>query len=332
MTTRASTATGRTSPSHQTDVAVSVVLPVYNEVENIPILFDELTAVFQSPEMDGYREYEVIFVEDGSDDGTGELIDNYAAEHPHVQSIHLARNWGQSAALAAGFDVSRGEIIVPMDADLQNDPQDIPALIRRIEVGYDCVSGYRKDRNDPVTKTIPSGIQTRLAKLTGPDINDFGCTLTAYRAEALEGISLYGEEHRYIPAQLYDRGYSITEVEVNHRPREHGESRYGFGRLLRGFSDLIFHLLWNRYSTRPFHLFGGGGFVIFMLGMLLGSWFVVAKYALGQPLGPNLPQLLLAVGMVLFGALMVVFGVVIQFLTRMYYDDRPEYRVERVVD
>lgn len=332
MTTTASKATGRTSPSRRTDIAASVVLPVYNEVGNIPTVFDEVEAVFQREWMAEYNPHEVIFVEDGSDDGTSELIDGYARDNEHVQSIHLARNWGQSAALAAGFDAARGAVIIPMDCDGQNDPSDIPKLLTEYERGFDCVSGNRKDRNDPRSKTIPSAIQTRLAKLTGPDINDFGCTLSVYDADALDGISLYGEEHRYIPAQLYDRGYSISEVDVNHRPREHGESRYGIGRLLRGFSDLVFHLLWNRYSTRPFHLFGGGGLVILTVGLLIGAWFVGAKYLAGQALLPNLPQLLLSVGMVLFGALMIIFGVVIQFLTRMYYDDRPAYRVERVVE
>lgn len=332
MSTKTSRATGRTSPSPQTDVVASVVLPVYNEVDNIPTVFGEVEAVFQRPWMAEYRPYEVVFVEDGSEDGTSDLIDRYATEHGHVRSVHLSRNRGQSTALAAGFDASRGGVVIPMDADGQNDPADIPDLLAEYERGFECVSGNRQDRNDPVSKTIPSAIQTRLAKLTGPDINDFGCTLTVYDADALESVDLYGEEHRYIPAQLYDRGYSISEVDVNHRPREHGESRYGVGRLVRGFSDLLFHLLWNRYSTRPFHLFGGSGVAILTLGLLLGAWVTGGNFAGGEPLMANLPQLLLSVGMVLFGLLLVMFGVIIQFLTRLYYEERKPYRVERVVE
>lgn len=315
-----------------TEVVTSVVIPVYNEIDNLPVLLDELLAVRSRDSMADFTPIEIIFVEDGSTDGTSEWIDARAERVECVRAIHLRRNWGQSAALAAGFDHARGEFVVPMDGDLQNDPADIPRLLGTLTQGYGCVSGYRKDRNDPWHKTIPSAIQTKLAKKTGPDINDFGCTLTAYRSDALDEVDLYGEEHRYIPAQLHDKGYSVTEEVVNHRERKHGESRYGIGRLVRGFSDLVFHWIWNRYSTRPFHFFGGLGFVVLTLGGLLGSYLTIAKYALGQSLLSNLPQLLLSVGMVLFGLLLVVFGVIVQFLTRIYYRDESEYRISRVVE
>ncbi|MDR9382592.1 MAG: glycosyltransferase family 2 protein [Natronomonas sp.] len=329
MTTSKSKVTGRTSLS-RSEPDVSVVVPVYNEVENVPVLFDEIEAAF-SHEL-GDRAHEILFVEDSSDDGTAELVDDLALWHEHVRALHLSRNWGQSAALAAGFDAANGDVIVPMDGDLQNDPADIPALLARVDDGADCVSGNRADRHDPWHKTIPSAIQTRLAKLTGADIDDFGCTLKAYRADALADVDLYGEEHRYLPAQLYDRGYEIEQIDVNHRPREHGESRYGVGRLVRGFSDLVFHVLWNRYSTRPFHLFGGVGLSILAVGCLVGLWVVGAFYLGDATLLGNLAKLLLSVGMVLFGALLTLFGVVVQFLTRIHYDDRPGYRVERVVE
>lgn len=310
---------------------LSVVLPVYNEVENIPILFEELQQTLDNDIPDSHTPYEIIWVEDGSDDGTSRLIDELAADHSFVTAIHLGRNWGQSAALAAGFDIAAGDVVVPMDADLQNDPADIPALLAKLDEGYDCVSGYRKDRNDPLSKRIPSRIQTTLAKLTGPDINDFGCTLKAYRADALKNIDLYGEGHRYIPAKLYDNGYSITELEVNHRPRERGESRYGVGRLVRGFSDLVFNYLWNQYSTRPFHLFGGVGLAILGVGMLLGVGLVGLRLFAGMPLLEHLPALLLSVSMVLFGLVVVMFGTVVGFLTKIYYQDKTEYRIDRVV-
>jgi len=306
---------------------VSVVIPAYNEAKNLAPLVRETADALADGPGEGY---EIIIVDDGSTDETHEKGSHLAQLYDQVTFIELSRNFGQSPALSAGIDAAHGDVIVPMDGDGQNDPADIPALVGRLMDGYDCVSGYRRDRNDPLAKRIPSGIQTRLAKLTGPDINDFGCTLTAYRSAALADVDLYGEEHRYIPSQLYHNGFRIDEMEVNHRPREHGQSRYGAGRLVRGFSDLAFHLLWNRYSTRPMHLFGGAGFLAMALGLLVGSYFVGAKYLTGAALAPNLPQLLLSVGLVLSGMVVVLFGIVIQFLTRIHYSDRPEYRIERV--
>lgn len=311
---------------------VSVVVPVYNERENLPKLLNEIDNVFLDDSMSSYRPYEILFVEDESTDGTADWIDHCASANDNIRSIHLKRSWGQSAALAAGFDAARGDLIVPMDGDGQNDPRDIPALLEKLEEGYDCVSGNRADRHDPVTKTIPSAIQTRLAKATGPGINDFGCTLKAYRREAIEDIDLYGEGHRYIPAKLHDKGYSITEIDVNHRERKHGESRYGVGRLIRGFSDLVFHWFWVGFSSRPFHLFGGGGFLTLALGGVLGFYLIVQNYIGDVVLIKHLPELLLSVGMVLFGLLLVVFGVVLEFLTKIYYRDEPEYRIERIAD
>lgn len=309
-------------------MTVSVVIPVYNERANLPQLFEELETVFAELG----REYELLFVEDGSTDGTSAWIDKRASDHEHVKAIHLKRSWGQSAALAAGFDHASGEIVIAMDADLQNDAHDIPNLLEKLEEGYDCVSGRRVDRHDPLSKTIPSAIQTRLAKFTGPDINDFGCTLKAYRREALECIDLRGETHRYIPAQLYDNGYSVTEINVNHRPRKHGESRYGLGRLLRGFSDLLFHLIWVRYSSRMFHLFGGGGLVILGSGFGLGLFLLVLNYIDETSLMAQLPSLILSVGMVLFGLITVMFGVTLEFMTKMYYREESEYRIAEIVE
>jgi len=309
---------------------VSVVVPAYNESKNLtPLVEQTVTALSEAP---GIGECEIVLVDDGSTDDTADVAARLAHLFEQVRFVCLSRNFGQSAALSAGIDAARGDVLVPIDADLQNDPADIPALVARLGDGYDCVSGNRADRRDPLAKRVPSEIQTRLAKLTGPDIEDFGCTLTAYRATALESVDLYGEEHRYIPAQLHHNGFRITEMDVNHRPREHGDSHYGVGRLVRGFADLVFHLLWNRYSTRPFHLFGGVGLSVVALGSLIGLWVVGSFYFGNATLLGNMAKLLLSVGMVLFGTLSVFFGVVVQFLTRIHYDDRPEYRVERVVD
>lgn len=324
--------TGQHDTATEMAVRVSVVVPVYNERENLPPLLEEIDAAFLSGEIDAWRPYEIIFVEDDSTDGTGAWVDDAALANDNIRAVHLKRNWGQSAALAAGFDEARGEVIVPMDGDLQNNPADIPALLEKINAGADCVSGWRKDRDDPWHKTIPSALQTRLAKFTGPDINDFGCTLTAYRREALEAIDLRGETHRYIPAQLYDKGYSVTEVEVDHRPREHGQSRYGFGRLLRGFVDLIFHWVWVRYSASPMHLLGGAGVVLTGLGVLLGVLSLGQKYLLGQQLAPHLPRLVLLSLLIVTGVLLLVFGIQAELMMKLYYRDETEYRVDRIVE
>lgn len=310
---------------------LSVVAPAYNEADNLRPFLTELIDVLDA--LSDYQPYEVLLVNDGSADETGALIDHAARLYPEVVAIDLSRNFGQTAALAAGINHARGEVVVTLDSDGQNDPGDIPVLLDRLESGFDCVSGWRHDRQDPLAKRVPSRIQTRLAKLTGPDINDFGCTLKAYRREALGEICLYGEGHRYIPAKLHDAGFSVTEVPVNHRPRENGASKYGTGRLIRGFVDLVWHVLWNRYSTRPFHLFGGVGFVLMAVGGIVGVAAVAHNWidpAVG--LQPYLPQLLLAVGMVLFGLLTAMFGTIMEFLTRIYYEDRQEYRIERVIE
>lgn len=331
---RQSPGLGRTSASIATDrdAVLSVVIPVHNEAENVPQLFDELQATLTRDEMADWQPAEVLWVEDGSTDGTTQAVDDLAASHDHVTAIHLQGTGGQSAALAAGMDAASGDVVVPMDGDLQNDPADIPRLLFHLEDGHDCVSGWRRDRDDPWHKTIPSAIQTRLAKLTGPDINDFGCTLTAYRAEALEAVDLRGETHRYIPAQLYDKGYSVSEVDVNHRPREHGESRYGAGRLIRGFVDLVFHWFWVRYGTRPMHLLGGGGFVAIGAGVGIGLISLVQRYVLGVPLDPRTPRLILVALLVVTGVQLVVFGFLAEMLTKLHQREDTEYRITQVVE
>lgn len=307
--------------------AVSVVLPVYNEADNLTPLTKELVPVLDSA---GY-DYEIFFVDDGSTDDSRESIHHLAELFAPVRGVFLRRNFGQSAAIAAGIDHANGEYIVTLDADGQNDPADIPRLLDRLEAGYDCVSGWRKERNDPVAKRIPSRIQTYLARFTGPDIHDFGCTLTAYRAAALHDITVYGEGHRYIPAKLYKHGYRITEEEVNHRERKHGDSKYGAGRLVRGLVDLGFHIFWNRYSSRPAHVLGGGGLMLILLGALIGGHAIVLKYLFGISLVPRLPRLVLTALFVLLGTQLVVFGLLAEMHTKRFYRNEREYRVSAAV-
>ena len=315
-----------------TAVRTSIVLPAYNEAGNLRPLVEEVMDVVGSEPMAGFRPTEVIVVDDGSTDGTTDIVEALADEYPPVRGVFLRGNFGQSAALEAGFDEAAGEYVVTLDADGQNNPADIPTLLGGLTDGYDCVSGWRTDRDDPLSKTVPSRIQTVLATYTGPEIHDFGCTLKAYRREAVEEIQLRGEGHRYIPAKLYERGFEITEEPVDHRPREHGSTKYGNGRLLRGFVDLLFQVFWNRYSRRPLHLLGGGGLLLLTVGGLLGTHAVVMKYAFGESLLPHLPRLVLTVALVLFGFQLVMFGVLAEMLTRLLYRDERPYRIRRTYD
>lgn len=311
-------------------ITTTIVVPAYNEVDNVRPLVEEIESVLDSKAMAEYAPVEVLFVDDCSTDGTRQVLREVAAENDRVSAIFLRRNFGQTPALAAGIDVAVGDYVVTMDADRQNNPADLPALLDTLAEGYDCVSGWRRERNDPLSKKVPSAIQTYLARLTGPDIHDFGCTLTAYRIEALEDINLYGEGHRYIPAKLHKRGYRITEIEVDHRPRTEGDSKYGLKRLLKGFVDLLFHIFWNRFSTRPLHFLGGGGMILLSIGLVIGSHAVILKYALGVELLPRTPRLILTIALVLFGFQLIMFGFLAEMMIKVYYRDDREYRIESI--
>lgn len=319
---------GRTKRS----VRTSIVTPAYNERENIRPLVNELLDTFAQPAAEAYPPIEIIIVDDGSTDGTREVICDLAEAIPQVRGVLLRRNFGQSAALAAGIDNAAGTWIVTIDADGQNDPADIPELLSVLTDGYDCVSGWRRDRNDPLSKTIPSAIQTRLAWITGPDIHDFGCTLKVYRADALRDIDIYGEGHRYIPAKLHKQGYRITERPVRHRERTAGETKYGWSRLLKGSIDLLFHAFWNRYSTRPIHFLGGSGLVLMAAGGVMGIHAILLKYVYGLELVPRTPRLILTVGLVLFGFQLLMFGFLAEILAKLHYGNKKTYRIERIHD
>jgi len=302
----------------------SVVVPTYNEVETAPAIVSSLRA--------HQIVSEIVVVDDGSTDGTTATVAQAAECTPDLEAVILQDNFGQSAALSAGIDRALGEVVVPMDGDGQNDPADIPVLVDRLEAGdADVVSGWRRDRDDPLSKRIPSRIQTRLAIWTGPDIHDFGCTLTAYRAPAIAEADLRGERHRYLPAQLDQLGYDVDEIEVNHRPRDAGDSHYGPGRLVRGFVDLVYHLFRVRYRSRPMHLFGAVGLVVTGLGLGLGGWLTVQRLVFGAGLLPRLPALLLAVSMTLWGTGILALGILTELLTEVLAQRERPYRVARVV-
>lgn len=307
---------------------ISVIFPVYNERENLRQLHKETREVME----ENFDQWETIYVDDGSGDGSYEVLKELYEEDDHVKVLRFGRNFGQSAALAAGFDHAQGDVMVSMDSDLQNDPKDIPRLVEKLEEGYDCVSGWRKERKDPVTKRFPSWIQTKLAKKTGPEIHDFGCTLKAFRSEAVKDIDIYGEDHRYIPAKLHKKGYKVTELPVNHRERKHGKTKYGFTRLPKGLLDLTFLVFWNRFSTRPLHFLGGFGLVFSASGILLGLYRILMYFIYGVRLSANLPSLILAVGLVLFGVLLIMFGFLAEMITKIYHEEKKPYRIDKALE
>lgn len=319
------------TPDSEVTVELSIILPAFNEADNVEPLTGEIINTLENDvELSG--NYEIVFVNDGSTDGTGNKLRDLALNFPNLKVISLQRNFGQSAALAAGVDHSSGNVIITMDADGQNDPSDIPALLDRLDDGYDCVSGWRKQRRDPLTKRIPSRIQTWLAGWTGPEIHDFGCTLKAYRRESIEGMDLYGEGHRYIPARLYRQGYSVTEIPVNHRPRENGESKYGAARLVKGFLDLLFNIFWNRFGSRPIHFVGGLGLLFMFIGGLIGMHAIAIKYTFGIPLAPRTPRLILVIGFIIFGFQLLMFGFLAEMITKIYYKRSIPYRVSEIIE
>jgi glycosyltransferase involved in cell wall biosynthesis len=311
---------------------LSIVLPVYNEKGNLNPLIEELIETIESDELERYRPYEIIFVDDGSSDGSEDILREAAETYPEVKTILLRRNFGQSAALSAGINSSSGEVIVTMDSDMQSDPADIPRLLEELDEGYDCVSGWRKNRKDSVSKTIPSKVQTYLAWLIGPKIHDFGCTLKAYRSEAIKDIDLHGEGHRYIPARIKHRGYLTSEVVINHRPRGDGKTKYGSKRLIKGSLDLLFHAFWISFSSRPMHLLGSLSLISTSVGVLLGIHAIFIKYIYDIPLEPRTPRLILISLLILFGFQLLIFGVLAEMITKLYYTNEEPYRIDTVIE
>jgi glycosyltransferase involved in cell wall biosynthesis len=254
---------------------LSLIIPVYNEEKNLPDLFREIEDVLISLTLKS----EIIFVDDGSTDGSFMVLKRHHEGKPHVRVIRFGRNFGQTAAIAAGFDAAQGDIVVTLDADLQNDPKDLPALIQKINEGFDLVSGWRKSRKDPLlSRRVPSRIaNVFISWATGVHLHDYGCTLKAFRKDVVKNLHLYGEMHRFIPAIASERGVAITEVEVNHRPRLRGRSKYGVLRTFKVILDLLTVRFLLTYSTRPLQIFGLIGLLSGGLGFLIGAYLTFQK-------------------------------------------------------
>jgi glycosyltransferase involved in cell wall biosynthesis len=299
---------------------ISVVVPLFNERENLVPLHDELVKVMGVVG----RSYEILFVDDGSSDGSADVLRKIKAADPGVRVIRLARNSGQTAALQCGFSNARGEVVIAIDADGENDPGDIPKLLACLGEGYDIVSGWRKERwkDAALTRRIPSLTANWLiSRLTGVELHDYGCTLKAYRGDLARSLRLYGEMHRFVPALAAEQGARVTEVEVNFRPRRSGASKYGPGRILRTFLDLVTVRFLSGYSTRPIQVFGAIGAVLGALGSLWTGTLVFEKIVLGYSLGDR-PALLLAVLLVVVGVQFVSLGLLGEMLARTYHESQ----------
>jgi glycosyltransferase involved in cell wall biosynthesis len=309
---------------------LSVVVPVYNEADNVAPLHEELAAVLAPTD----RSYEIIFVDDGSDDGSGRRLAEVQARDPHVVVVRLARNYGQTAALAAGLAHSRGADVVTMDGDRQNDPADIPALLARRGEGFALVAGWRAKRQDPwLSRRLPSSVANALIGLiTGVRLHDYGCTLKAMDGELARSLRLYGEMHRFIPALIDDQGGRIAEMPVRHRPRVAGESKYGISRTLRVFLDLVTVKFLSIYSTRPIHVFGVVGLLSTIVGLAIVGLLGFEKLYLGHRIADR-PLLLLGILLTITGLQFVTMGLLGELLVRTYHEsqNKPVYRVESVL-
>lgn len=310
---------------------VSVIVPIYNEVESLPHLIEAIaTAVAESQ-----ISYEIVCVDDGSSDGSTELLKQLAQNRADLRAVILRRNYGQTAAMSAGFKHAQGKVFITLDGDLQNDPADIPHLLARLDEGYDLVSGWRKSRQDAaLTRLLPSKIANWLiGNVTGVKLHDYGCSLKAYRAELVADMNLYGELHRFLPALAFIEGARITEIPVRHHARRFGQSKYGLGRTLRVLMDLFTIFFMKKFLTRPMHVFGSFGLASMVAGTLLGSYLTFLKLGLGQSIGDR-PLLILAVVLFLAGIQLFSFGLLAELLMRTYHEsqNRPIYRVREVVE
>lgn len=306
---------------------LSIIVPAYNEEENIVLLHRELSLVLSGLN----KKYEIIFINDGSNDSTLKEMLQLKEQDLKVKIISFKKNFGQTAAWDAGFRSASGRLIIVMDADLQNDPRDIPRLIQKLDEGYDVVSGWRYKRNDTLSKRLFSFFANKLRRsLTGEKIHDSGCSLKIYKRECLQKIKLYGEMHRYITAILSWKGYRIGEIKVNHNPRKHGKTKYSFSRLFRGMMDLIIITFWQRYSTRPIHFFGGIGFFSLSLGSLITVYLVFIRLFLREPLS-NRPLLLLAILLIISGIQLLLFGILADICLKIYSKDEETYLIDQKI-
>jgi len=310
-------------------VDISVIIPTFNEEENVEVLYKELKTVVISLTLN----FEIIFVDDCSTDTTNQRLLELHTKDPLVKIIKFRKNFGQSAAMKAGFDYAQGRLIITMDADLQNDPHDIPMMIEKIEnENFDVVCGWRYNRKDPALKKAVSKLANRFRSiLTGETIHDSGCTLRIYKQEAIRDIELYGELHRYIPAMLLWKGYRIGEIKTNHRQRVSGKSKYSWKRLAKGFLDLLVIAFWQKYSFRPMHIFGGSGLIMGFVGFFITAYLILERLLFGAGLSER-PLFLIGILLIIVGVQFLAIGLLADIMLKVYYgqNQRKSYLIEQI--
>ena len=298
---------------------LSTIVPVFNEEDSLP---DFAAALIPVMEELG-TPFEVVFVNDGSTDNSAQVLDDLATSHAHIKVVHFRRNFGQTAAMMAGLDYSRGDVIVPIDADLQNDPKDIPRLLQKLSEGYDLVSGWRKDRKDSkLSRNFPSWVANRLiSKISGVRLHDYGCTLKAYRRSIIEDVRLYGEMHRFLPIYASWAGAKTVELEVNHNARAHGESKYGLERVFKVPLDLIVVKFLSDYSQKPIYVFGGFGLFSHFLALITFAAMVYFKFWGGKTFIET-PLPMVVVLFVLMGFISMLLGLIAELVVRTYHESQ----------
>jgi glycosyltransferase involved in cell wall biosynthesis len=328
-------------PSETQSVDLSLVIPVFNEEDSLrPLVAEIVAALADQPLI-----YEIIFVDDGSSDGSFRIMQELHETYPQAGAIRFRKNFGQTAAFAAGFNHARGEVVVTMDADRQNDPADIPLLLAKMAEGYDMVNGWRRDRKDGfLLRKLPSILANRLiARTSGVKLHDRGCSLRAYRVEVVRELRLYGEMHRFIPELASAAGFTMSEVPVHHRPRTAGKSKYGLSRTFRVLLDLITVWFLRRYSARPMHLFGGLGVISSIMGLLIGLYLAGIKVWAGIQDGAegfrnmrigDRPLLSISILLIILGVQFLIMGLLAELIVRTYHEsqDKPIYYVRELVE
>ncbi|HLX12457.1 MAG TPA: glycosyltransferase [Bacteroidota bacterium] len=301
---------------------ISIIVPLYNEEQSLKELYEQIRSALHRS-----GNYEIIFVDDGSTDGSARVLHDLRHRDKRVKIIRFRRNFGKSAALSVGFQNARGEYVITMDADLQDDPAEIPSLINELKKGYDLVSGWKRKRHDPITKTIPSKFFNAVTSImTGIKIHDFNCGLKAYRREVVKDLKIYGELHRYIPVLAHWQGFKIGEMQVQHRARKFGKTKFGIGRFWKGFLDLLTALFTTRYLQRPMHLFGFWGFVFFLIGFGIDLYLGIMKFMYGMALS-NRPLFTGGILMIIVGIQFISVGLLGEMITKTRLTSTDEYSI-----
>jgi glycosyltransferase involved in cell wall biosynthesis len=316
------------SDQREERLAYSIVVPVYDEEQSLPLLYEQLTTQLQALG----QPYEIIFVDDGSRDGSFKVLQELHRQDQAVKVIRFRRNFGKTPALTAGFQRCRGDVIFTLDGDLQDDPTEIPAFLAKLDEGYDLVSGWKFPRHDPISKTLPSKLFNKtVAWTTGVSLHDMNCGFKAYRREVIEELRLYGELHRFIPVIAAGRGFRVAEIKVRHHPRKYGVSKFGARRFARGFLDLLTVLFLMTYLRTPLRLFGTLGFLSLLAGFVIDLYLVILKFAANDQISRH-PLLFLGIVLMIFGLSMILTGFQSEMIRHFSYNPRQEYSIRQVLD